>query len=289
MSTSDQVKPSQSPSTFQLAETLSTISVLTGGAANLDFYKASGGTCAVGSLYADNSTCSVNVAFTPKTPGARYGGVTLQLTGSSSPIFTTAYVQGTGFGPQTSFLPGTQKNLGSVVNLSDVAADGQDIAFYSKTPIPGDQHAGGGFGSFPTVEASGSIPGSQGDYDETVAVDGAGSFCVSDQSLAAGNQTLRFVPLGAGKYALDDHVESPCPFSNQKSVIDAPEITIPFLDRSSTHVSWTQLLLQLASPTCLPPASPWIATETCSSPRTKCIKKRPSQTAPIFKLLSLSA
>lgn len=105
--------------------TLSTISVVTQGAPNLDFTDAGGGTCATGVNYASNATCTVNVAFKPRYAGARYGAVVLA---GSTGILATAYLQGLGLGPQITFLPGTQSTLtlGSNGNTeaSSVVADG---------------------------------------------------------------------------------------------------------------------------------------------------------------------
>jgi len=58
--------------------TLRSISVLTQGAANLDFNNVETGTCAINTAYAANSTCAVAVAFSPKSPGTRYGAVVLR-------------------------------------------------------------------------------------------------------------------------------------------------------------------------------------------------------------------
>ena len=95
--------------TFSTAETLGSIAVLTQGAANQDFTNAGGGSCAIGTAYTVNATCTVNVAFTPKHPGTRYGAVVLaDNTGS---VLGTGYLQGTGVGPQAIFPPGTMTTL----------------------------------------------------------------------------------------------------------------------------------------------------------------------------------
>ncbi|HEU5352163.1 MAG TPA: Ig-like domain repeat protein [Terracidiphilus sp.] len=91
--------------TFTQAVTLGNISVLTENAPNLDFSNAGTGTCTVGNAYTANSTCTVNVTFSPKYPGERYGAV--ELYDNNSNVIGTGYLQGKGVGPQTSFPPGT--------------------------------------------------------------------------------------------------------------------------------------------------------------------------------------
>lgn len=74
--------------------------VLTGGASGLDFADAGTGSCTVnGTTYGYNAgdTCTVDVRFAAKYPGARNGAVVLK-DGSGNAI-ATAYVHGVGIGP----------------------------------------------------------------------------------------------------------------------------------------------------------------------------------------------
>ncbi len=89
--------------TLPSAATLTSIAVVTQGAPNLDFTNAGGGTCATGTPYAANVTCTVQVTFAPRFAGTRYGAVVLSNT---SGVVATAYLQGTGAGPQATFTPG---------------------------------------------------------------------------------------------------------------------------------------------------------------------------------------
>ena len=91
--------------TFITPGTLNNIYVSTAGAPNRDFTNAGGGTCATGTPYAAKATCTVEVKFAPTTVGARYGAIL--LTNYDGSIATTEYLQGTGDGPRTSFLPAT--------------------------------------------------------------------------------------------------------------------------------------------------------------------------------------
>ena len=95
--------------TFAQAETLGSIAVLTGGAANFDFTNSGGGTCTIGNEYTANANCTVNVTFSPKYPGARFGAVV--LSDNHGNVIGTGYLEGTGIGAQTSFLPGTLASI----------------------------------------------------------------------------------------------------------------------------------------------------------------------------------
>jgi NHL repeat len=95
--------------TFDTTVTIDVPAVLTKGAPNLDFTNAGTGTCAANHTYDAGDTCTVSVAFTPKSSGPRYGAV--QLLSSAGTVVATGYVYGTGTGPQINFLPGAQSTL----------------------------------------------------------------------------------------------------------------------------------------------------------------------------------
>lgn len=97
--------------TFSTSETLGSISVLTAGAPNLDFLNAGGGTCSIGTAYTANTSCTVNITFTPRYSGTRNGAVVLY--DNNGNVIATGYLKGTGIGPQVSFLPGTLSSIGS--------------------------------------------------------------------------------------------------------------------------------------------------------------------------------
>ena len=82
--------------------------MLTQGAPNLDFTSDGTGTCAA-QAYNAGDTCTVDVVFTPKFAGTRNGAVV--LTDSSGNVIATAYVYGTGIGPQVAFSPATQTTV----------------------------------------------------------------------------------------------------------------------------------------------------------------------------------
>ena len=89
------------------ATTLGVTQVVTQGASGLDFTLAGGGTC-TGGLPAESS-CTVNVAFTPLAPGLRMGAVTL-YDKTGVPV-TTTQLQGIGQSPLAAFSHGAQVPL----------------------------------------------------------------------------------------------------------------------------------------------------------------------------------
>ena len=90
--------------TFDSAGTLGSPTVVTQGAAGLDFTDAGTGTCTAGAAFNAGDICFINVAFKPTVPGARYGAGEL-LDGSGNSL-ATGYVQGIGIGPELVFTPG---------------------------------------------------------------------------------------------------------------------------------------------------------------------------------------
>ena len=160
--------------TFSQAETLGGIAVLTQGAPNLDFTNAGGGTCTIGNAFTVNSTCTVNVTFSPKYPGVRYGAVV--LTDNSGNTIGTGYLEGTGTGPQTAFSPGTLTSLGSgLYSPQGIAVDGAGnvyIADALNAAVYKETLANGTYTQ--------STIGSGFTKPDGVAVDGAGNVYVAD-------------------------------------------------------------------------------------------------------------
>jgi hypothetical protein len=111
------------PFTFATATTLDSINVVTQGATGLDFTNAGTGTCTVGTNYAAGATCTVNVTFTPRFAGFRYGAAILE--DGSGNVLATDYVSGTGSGPEVNFWPGSERLVGNGMSSPwAVAADG---------------------------------------------------------------------------------------------------------------------------------------------------------------------
>jgi len=165
------------------AGTLGNISVLTQGSPGLDFTNAGGGTCAAGTAYAANATCTVNVTFSPKFAGTRYGAVLLD--DGSGNVLATSYVYGTGSGPQVIFAPGTQTNIGrGWIQPQAVAVDGAGNLYVANYPT--SAYASGGSvvketltgGSYTQSTIGSGIIGPTG-----MAVDGAGNVYIADSSV----------------------------------------------------------------------------------------------------------
>lgn len=175
--------PSALTLTFTTAGTLATIGVLTQGAANLDFTNAGGGTCSMGTAYAVNATCTVNVSFAPKFPGTRYGAVVLEDANGNQ--LAKSYVEGTGVGPQATFIPGTQSSIGSgLISPESVATRGDGSIYVT------DYGNGNGTGALYLETFS------NGTYTQTkvgctftsptaVAMDGSGTLYVTDPGVPA--------------------------------------------------------------------------------------------------------
>jgi hypothetical protein len=100
--------------TIPSVATLTGISVLTLGIPNQDFTNAGGGTCSIGTAYAQGATCTVNVAFNPTHAGIHSGAVAVMDSTSSTSVVSTVYLQGTLHGPQLAFSSNPFNSLGSV-------------------------------------------------------------------------------------------------------------------------------------------------------------------------------
>ena len=158
---------------FSAAGTLGSIAVVTEGATPLDFTNPNTGTCAGGTAYIAGQTCTVDVGFTPSSPGSRVGAVELLATGQ---LLATGYVQGTGVGPLVAFLPGTQTSIGtSLSSPGGVAVDGGGNVYIGNSgasQVLMETLTGGNYVQS-TIGAGFMSPGG-------LAVDGAGNVYVAD-------------------------------------------------------------------------------------------------------------
>jgi len=177
--------------TFATAGTVSSTAVLTQGVTGLDFASAAAGSCTAGLAYNAGDTCTVNVTFSPKQVGTRYGAAVLN--DASGRAIATRYVYGTGSGPQVAFLPEGQTIVaGSGLNLPyAVAVDGSGNVYI----------ADGGNGRILKVTLSGgsytqSTVVSGLNFPAGVAVDGSGNVYIAD---SGNNQVLKESPVG-GSY-----------------------------------------------------------------------------------------
>jgi streptogramin lyase len=180
--------------TFDTAGTIGAPAVLTQGAAGLDFADAgSGDTCTAGA-HGTGTTCTLNVRFTPQASGVRRGAAT--LTNSLGALIATAYVNGTGLGPQVTFSPGTQSTLGSGISFpGGVAVDGSGNVFVADASN----------NAVKEILAGGTVNtlGSNFNNPTGLAVDGSGNVFVAD----SGNNAVKEI-LAAGGYTTVNTVGS---------------------------------------------------------------------------------
>ena len=152
--------------------------VLMQGAANLDYTLGTGSTC-TGTV---STSCTVNVVFTPKAPGQRFGAVQLMNSGGTA-VLGTALLSGTGTGAVVVFPAEPFANplqLGSgFSNLNGVAVDGAGniyVADSNHNLVKEIVAVGGSIPLNPTILTLGS--GFSKPW--SVAVDGAGNVYVAD-------------------------------------------------------------------------------------------------------------
>jgi sugar lactone lactonase YvrE len=190
--------------TFDVGGPFTSTSVLTQGAAGLDFTNAGGGTCTANAVYEVGQSCTVNVTFTPGYPGARIGA--FELLGTGGTQIGAAPVQGTGVGPLANFLPGTQRSLGSGwtlpggVSPGGLAVDGSGNVYVADGVVKEMLAVNGSIPASPTIKTLGS-----GISAIAVAVDGSGNVFVANsgvQEILAVNGSIPDSPtvrtLGSG-------------------------------------------------------------------------------------------
>ena len=162
-------------------------SVLTQGAQGLDFSDQYSGTCdtyGTSHTYSAGDTCTMNVEFMPQYAGARYGAVVLSDAGG--PI-ATAYLYGTGQGPELVFGPDTQISLGTGAFKGPfgVAIDGSGNVYIADSGHNLVKEVPFGCTSSSCVTACCvTTLGNLFSVPFSVAVDGAGNVYVADASAA---------------------------------------------------------------------------------------------------------
>ena len=165
--------------------TFGTPKVLTQGAPNLDFTLGSGGTC-TGTLSV-GSSCTLNVTFAPRAPGAREGAV--QLFDNSGNLLASTLVYGIGLGPAVAFGPGVQITVGSgLYNPQGVATDAAGDVFIADT----SNHRVVELPAGCATAACEIMVGSGLTFPQAVAVDGAGDVFIVDSA----NRRVVEVPAG---------------------------------------------------------------------------------------------
>jgi streptogramin lyase len=180
--------------TFDTAGTIGTPSVVTQGATGFDFTDNKTGTCNTNGTnytYYTGYTCTVDVAFTAKASGARYGAAL--LTANSGAVIASGFVKGTGVGAQVHFLPGTYTSLSFDRNAYAIATDASSNLYVAENTVndPSNRvvkETWNGSGYTQTTVAPGlSDP-------VGVAVDGAGNVYVADRGNA---KVTKWAPSGS--------------------------------------------------------------------------------------------
>jgi sugar lactone lactonase YvrE len=182
------------PITFNTAATLGSASVLTQGAAGLDFVNAGTGSCTAGTSYNAGANCSVNVTFTPAFAGTRYGAVVLE--DGSGKVIATSFLQGIGMGPQVNFLSQVDESTLPTSTLASptlVAVDGSGNLYVADTGNNRVLKETLTAGSY----SESTVPTSNLSGPKAVAVDGSGNVYIAD----TGNNRILIETLSAGSYS----------------------------------------------------------------------------------------
>jgi hypothetical protein len=179
--------------------TIGSINILTQGTPNLDFNATTtqeSNACAM-QTYISATICTVTVTFTPTKAGIRYGAVVIEDGTSNAPA--TAYVFGTGQGPQLAFSPPMQSTIPAtgLINPEGVAVDGSGNVYITDTnnnSVLKETLAGGSY-TQSTIPATGLLG------PEGVAVDGSGNIYIANtEGGSSGNGNVLLQTLAGGSY-----------------------------------------------------------------------------------------
>ncbi|MGA2169745.1 MAG: choice-of-anchor D domain-containing protein [Terracidiphilus sp.] len=225
---------------FDTAGTLGSTAVLTQGAPNLDFTDAGDDTCVAGDSYDAGDSCDVNVAFTPKFAGTRYGAAVLK--DSSGNVFATGYVYGAGSGPQVNFLPGTLSTLGGGFNGPEgVAVDGSGNVFVADYVHSAVKELD--FADPPSLSfASTPVGATSSDSPQTVTLENVGNAALTFPIPSTGSN-----PSIAANFTLNSSGTTACPLlsagsSTAATLAAAASCTLPISFSPTTVGAFTGFL-----------------------------------------------
>ena len=204
--------------TMTAAGTAGVPATITQGVANGDFAVGAGGSCADGTTYSANDTCTVNVIFQPKYPGYRTGAVVMETTGGG--LMGSALVAGFAVGSLPVLAPGRIDTVtgnadwiyqtdgvlatqASIFLPTGVVADAAGNLYLADSQNNRIRRVDGKTGLISTVAGTG-IPGYGGDGGPAVnalinvpaglVLDGAGNIYFAD----SGNHIVRRIDAVTG-------------------------------------------------------------------------------------------
>jgi Bacterial Ig-like domain (group 3)/NHL repeat len=208
--------------TVQSPGNLTSVEVVTQGAANLDFIASGSNTCISGS-YTAGQSCTLSVGFVPKYPGVRLGAIL--LIADDGHVMTTQYLSAVGTGSLSIMVPGQITTLAGDGCLTDGScpSSGGTPATQSalKLPLGEATDAAGTLyisdtdgnrirkvdlaGNITTIANSSGVAGLSGDggpaisaginQPSAIAIDGAGNIIFAD----TGNNAIREINIVTGK------------------------------------------------------------------------------------------
>jgi sugar lactone lactonase YvrE len=145
------------------------------GSKNPDFVIASGGTCATGTAYTAQSTCSVNVALSPHVAGGVSGK--LLMLDASNDILASVGLSGSSQGAAISVAPALESAIGKGLSTpTEVAADVAGNTYVADAGLKEVlMYPAGATASTPGVSVGTGLTAPTG-----VAVDGAGDVFIAD-------------------------------------------------------------------------------------------------------------
>ncbi len=187
---------------FSGAVTPASFAIQEAGVTTPDFTIASGGTCAGGTAYTANGSCSENVTLSPQSVGDV--SAKLLMLDASSNILSSITLQGAGMGSALQVTPQVPPATPSVIGAglktpTQVAVDANDTTYVADAGLAAVEIYPKGYGAIAAVTTAGTgLTAPTG-----VAVDGAGDVFIADSGnvyevprgpaglIAAGQLTLK--------------------------------------------------------------------------------------------------
>jgi hypothetical protein len=172
---------------------LGVINLLTEGGTGLDYKYVSGGTCATGTFYNANQTCTVFYTFKPLRAGLRPGAISLTNDATTPGVMGTVFLSDIGVAPLATFPAGTKINtVGSgFTTATSAVVDSKGDVF-----VTDEGNGTSGAGTVKEIVAIGGVVSSTstvttigtGFYTpQSLAIDGSGDLFFADE----GSSTIK--------------------------------------------------------------------------------------------------